>query len=83
MLTVPWSTLRSTRTRRTAGRAGRSSRNKPSAPPADLLPDPGRSITSIAKLLGVSQGTMARQRHRPQVPYDTDSPTHAKPAVDR
>ena len=24
----------------------------------DLLPDPGRSITSIAKLLGVSPGTL-------------------------
>ncbi|MFF3788341.1 hypothetical protein [Streptomyces sp. NPDC001933] len=24
----------------------------------DLLPDPGRSITSIAKLLGVSSGTL-------------------------
>ncbi|MFI7107915.1 Hin recombinase [Nonomuraea sp. NPDC050227] len=24
----------------------------------DLLPDPGRSVTSIAKLLGVSVGTL-------------------------
>ncbi|KAK1185829.1 hypothetical protein B7755_051875 [Streptomyces sp. NBS 14/10] len=53
----------------------------------DLLPDPGRSITSIAKLLGVSPGTLYNHipdlRELRTVPASSTprSGDHSKPAV--
>ena len=47
----------------------------------DLLPDPGRSITSIAKLLGVSPGTLynhipdLRELRAGAVPHQLEAPT--------
>ncbi|MFD6327257.1 recombinase family protein [Streptomyces sp. NPDC058442] len=47
----------------------------------DLLPDPGRSITSIAKLLGVSPGTLynhipdLRELRAGVVPHQIEAPT--------
>ncbi|MEU0632804.1 hypothetical protein [Streptomyces sp. NPDC005989] len=47
----------------------------------DLLPDPGRSITSIAKLLGVSPGTLynhipdLRELRAGAVPRQVKAPT--------
>ncbi|MFC5143506.1 recombinase family protein [Streptomyces aureoversilis] len=47
----------------------------------DLLPDPGRSITSIAKLLGVSPGTLynpipdLRELRAGAVPRQLEAPT--------
>ena len=47
----------------------------------DLLPDPGRSITSIAKLLGVSTGTLynhipdLRELRAGAVPHQLEAPT--------
>lgn len=38
--------------------AGRAASQHAFGPAHDLLPDPGRSITSIAKLLSVSPGTL-------------------------
>ncbi|MFH8419346.1 hypothetical protein [Streptomyces collinus] len=54
----------------------------------DLLPDPGRSITSIAKLLGVSPGTLynhipgLRELRAGAVPRQLEAPEqYADPSV--
>ncbi|WP_084258530.1 hypothetical protein [Microtetraspora malaysiensis] len=50
--------------------------------PPEELPDPGRSITSIAKLLGVSPGTLynhipdLRELRAGAVPRQLEAPTH-------
>ncbi|WP_349307748.1 hypothetical protein [Streptomyces sp. HNM0645] len=44
----------------------------------DLLPDPGRSITSIAKLLGVSPGTLYNQFPLPARTARRRSPPSAR-----